>query len=195
MVAARHDAHNVLYLDAPISGGAAKAAEGALTIMASGPKAAFDAAAPALDAMAATVFHLGDVAGPGSAMKSVNQLLAGIHIAAAAEAITYGMSQSIEPADCVDVISKCAGSSWMFENRGPHIVDGDYAPRSAVEIFIKDLGIVADICRESRFPAPLGTAALQQFIAAAGMGHGQEDDAAVAKVYAALAGLSLPKKS
>ena len=182
----------LLYLDAPISGGAAKAANGALTIMASGKPEAFDAAAPALGAVAEKVFRLGDAAGPGSAMKAVNQMLAGVHIAAAAEAMTFGMTQGVEPARCLEVISQCAGTSWMFENRGAHIADGDYAPRSAVEIFVKDLGIVGDIARAARFSAPLTAAALQQFLAAAGMGLGREDDAAVAKVYARNAGLTLP---
>lgn len=180
------------YLDAPISGGAAKAAEGALTVMASGAPEAFEAAAPALDAMAAKVFRLGDEAGAGSAMKVVNQMLAGVHIAAAAEAMTFGMTQGVEPARCLEVISQCAGTSWMFENRGAHIAQGDYAPRSAVEIFVKDLGIVGDIARAARFSAPLTAAALQQFVAAAGMGLGREDDAAVAKVYARNARLTLP---
>jgi 3-hydroxyisobutyrate dehydrogenase/2-hydroxy-3-oxopropionate reductase len=180
------------YLDAPISGGAAKAADGKLTMMTGGKPEAYARAEPALAAMAEKVFRLGDEAGPGSAMKMVNQLLAGVHIAAAAEAITFGMTQGIEPAQCVEVISQCAGTSWMFENRGPHIAGGDYTPRSAVEIFVKDLGIVGDIARQERFAAPLAAAALQQFLAASGMGHGREDDAAVAKVYARNAGLTLP---
>ena len=180
------------YLDAPISGGAAKAAAGELTVMASGSAEAFAAAEPLLEAMAATVFRLGEAAGPASAMKVVNQLLAGVHIAAAAEAITFGMTQGVEPESCLEVISKCAGTSWMFENRGPHIVEGDYQPRSAVEIFVKDLGIVSDVARAARFSAPLTAAALQQFLAASGMGLGREDDAAVAKVYARNAGLKLP---
>ncbi len=180
------------YLDAPISGGAGKAAQGALTVMASGPPAAFDAAAPVLDAMAATVFRLGDDPGAGSAMKAVNQLLAGVHIAVMAEALTFGMTQGVDPARAVEVISQCAGTSWMFENRGPHVVDGDYAPRSAVAIWPKDLGVVLDIARRAGFAAPLTAAAMQQFLAAVGSGLGAEDDAAVAKVYARNAGLALP---
>lgn len=180
------------YLDAPISGGSVKAGQGALSIMASGSNAAFDAAQPALDAMAENVFRLGAAAGVGSALKVVNQMLAGIHIAAAAEAITFGLSLGVDAKTTVDVISKCAGSSWMFENRGPHIVDGDYTPHSAVDIFVKDLGIVSDIARSEKFSAPLSATALQQFVAAAGAGLGREDDAAVAKVYARNAGLKLP---
>ena len=170
-----------------------KAASGQLTIMASGTPQAFDCARPVLDALAEKVFELGNAAGPGSAMKVVNQLLAGVHIAAAAEALTFGISQGIEASDCVDVISQCAGTSWMFENRGPHIAQGDYTPHSSVEIFVKDLGIVSDIARQSRFAAPIAATALQQFIAASGMGLGGEDDSAVAKVYAAQANLTLPE--
>ncbi|MGP9806296.1 L-threonate dehydrogenase [Paracoccus sp. NSM] len=182
----------LLYLDAPISGGSGKAASGQLSIMASGTQAAFAAARPALDAMAATVFELGDAAGPGSAMKAVNQMLAGVHIAAMAEAITFGMTQGIAPDTFLDVIRQCAGTSWMLENRAPHIVAGDYTPHSQVNIWPKDLGIVLDIARDARFAAPITAAALQQYLAAAGMGLGQQDDAAVAKVYARNAGLTLP---
>lgn len=189
---ARCAAHGVLYLDAPISGGAAKAASGRLSVMASGTDAAFAAAKPVLDATAETVFTLGDSAGAGSAMKTVNQLLAGVHIATMAEALTFGMTQGVSPDKFVEVISKCAGSSWMLENRAPHIVAGDYTPLSAVNIWPKDLGIVLDIAKSAQFSAPITAAALQQFIAAAGMGFGGEDDAAVAKVYARNAGLTLP---
>lgn len=182
----------LLYLDAPISGGSVKAGQGSLSIMASGSDAAFEAAQPALDAMAENVFRLGDAAGAGSALKVINQMLAGVHIAAAAEAITFGISQGVDPQTTVDVISKCAGSSWMFENRGPHIAAGDYTPHSAVDIFVKDLGIVSDVARAAKFSAPLSATALQQFIAAAGAGYGREDDAAVAKIYARNAGLKLP---
>ena len=182
----------VLYLDAPISGGAAKAANGQLSVMASGSSDAFAAAKPVLDATAETVFTLGDSAGSGSAMKSVNQLLAGVHIATMAEALTFGMTQGVTPEKFVEVISKCAGSSWMLENRAPHIVDGDYTPLSSVNIWPKDLGIVLDIAKAASFNAPITEAALQRFIAAAEMGLGAEDDAAVAKVYARDANLKLP---
>lgn len=182
----------VHHLDAPISGGSLKAASGTLSVMASGTPDAFAAARPILEAAAETVFELGDRAGAGSAMKAVNQLLAGVHIATMAEALTFGMTQGIAPAQFVEVISKCAGSSWMLENRAPHIVAGDYTPHSQVNIWPKDLGIVLEIARSAQFCAPITEAALQQFLAAAGMGLGREDDAAVAKVYARSAGLSLP---
>ncbi len=189
---ARCQALGLHYLDAPISGGSVKAANGQLSIMASGTPAAFTALRPVLDSIAETVFELGDSAGAGSAMKAVNQLLAGVHIATMAEALTFGMTQGVTPDKFVEVISKCAGTSWMLENRAPHIVAGDYTPHSSVNIWPKDLGIVLDIAKNARFSAPITAAALQQFVAAAGMGLGQEDDAAVAKVYARNAGLTLP---
>ncbi len=189
---ARCNALGLHYLDAPISGGSVKAAKGQLSVMASGTPEAFKAAKPMLQATAETVFELGDAAGAGSAMKAVNQLLAGVHIATMAEALTFGMTQGVAPEKFVEVISKCAGSSWMLENRAPHIVAGDYTPHSSVNIWPKDLGIVLDIAKSSSFSAPITAAALQQFVAAAGMGFGGEDDAAVAKVYARNAGLTLP---
>lgn len=191
-LAGRCKEYDVLYLDAPISGGAVKAAAGKLSIMASGKPETFAAARPALDAMAETVFELGDEVGPGSAMKAVNQLLAGVHIASMAEAMTFGMKQGIAAERIVEVITASAGNSWMFENRAPHVVAGDYFPHSAIDIWLKDLGIVMDIARSERFSAPLTAAALQQFVAASGSGLGQEDDAAVAKVYARNAGITLP---
>jgi putative dehydrogenase len=191
-MAAQCKASELFYLDAPISGGAIKAAAGKLSVMASGEPAAFSGARMALDAIAETVFELGDEAGAGSAMKAVNQLLAGVHIAAMAEAMTFGIAQGIEADVIVDVISKCAGTSWMFENRAPHVVVGDYTPRSSVDIWPKDLGIVLAIAKDSKLSAPLTSAALQQFVAASDAGLGGEDDAAVTKIYAQNANINLP---
>ena len=191
-MATKCDSHGVHYLDAPISGGSIKAAQGGLSVMASGTRPAFDAADPVLKAMAETVFELGDAAGAGSAMKAVNQLLAGVHIATMAEAMSFGMTQGVTPQAFLDVISKCAGTSWMLENRAPHVVDGDYTPRSQVNIWPKDLGIVSDIASASGFDAPITRAALDQYLKAVDMGLGPEDDAAVIKVYARASGLSLP---
>ena len=191
-VAARCAARGIDFLDAPISGGSVKASLGKLSVMASGSTSAFEKSRPALDAMAETVFELGDSAGAGSAMKAVNQMLAGVHIAAMAEAITFGMTQGIDAETFMKVIPRCAGTSWMLENRAPHIVAGDYTAHSAVDIWPKDLGIVLDAARVSKFAAPITAAAMQQFLAASGMGLGREDDAAVAKVYARNASLKLP---
>ena len=183
----------LLYLDAPISGGSKKSAEGKLSYMISGSPKAFEVAKPILDCTSETVFEFGEHVGSGSAMKAVNQMLAGVHIAAMAEAITFGITQGIDPKRFLEVISKCAGTSWMLENRTPHIIDNDYSPKSSINIWPKDLGIVLDIAKNSNFSAPLTAAALQQFISAAGSGLGQEDDAAVAKIYARNAGIKLPQ--
>ena len=183
----------LLYLDAPISGGSKKSAEGKLSYMISGSPKAFEVAKPILDCTSETVFEFGVHVGSGSAMKAVNQMLAGVHIAAMAEAITFGITQGIDPKRFLEVISKCAGTSWMLENRTPHIIDNDYSPKSSINIWPKDLGIVLDIAKNSNFSAPLTAAALQQFISAAGSGLGQEDDAAVAKIYARNAGIKLPQ--
>ncbi len=191
-MAARCADAGALYLDAPISGGAAKAAQGALSIMASGSADAFAAARDVLEAMAETVFELGSEPGAGSAMKAVNQMLAGTHIAAMAEAMVFGMTQGVSPETFLKVIPACAGTSWMLENRGPHIRDHDYAPRSAVDIWPKDLGIVAQIAESAGMDMPLVQAALAQFRAASEAGLGGEDDAAVAKIYAAQAKVDLP---
>jgi putative dehydrogenase len=180
------------YLDAPISGGAQRAAQGELTVLASGSAAAFVKARPALDAMAAKLYELGDAAGLGAAFKMVNQLLAGVHIAAASEAITFAARQGLDLQKVYEVITASAGNSWMFENRMPHVIAGDYKPRSAVEIFVKDLGIVQDMARGAKFPAPLASAALQMFLMAAASGMGRDDDASVARLYGRISGTKLP---
>ena len=180
-------------IDGPVSGGAKKAAEGAMTVMASGKPEAFAAAGEVLDAFAGKVYRLGDRAGIGSTVKMVNQHLAGVHIATACEAMALGMRAGADPAQLYEVICNSAGMSWMFQNRVPHILDGDYRPLSAVNIFVKDLGIVLDAARKLAFPLPLAAAAHQLYLATAAAGHGQEDDSAVIKFYAELAGLELPK--
>lgn len=182
-----------LFLDAPMSGGTIAAEEGRLTFMASGVPAAFAKAEPALSAMAGKVYRLGDEPGIGSTVKSVNQLLAGVHIAVAAEAMAFGVRAGADPRTLYEVISNSAGNSWMFGNRVPHMLDGDYTPRSAVEIFVKDLGLVLDAGRSLRFPLPLASAAHQLFLMAAAAGLGQQDDAAVVKVFEQLAGIEIAR--
>jgi 3-hydroxyisobutyrate dehydrogenase-like beta-hydroxyacid dehydrogenase len=190
----RLDAKGLLLIDAPVSGGAARAAKGELSIMGSGSRAAFKKADAVLKAIAAKVYELGDEAGTGSKVKMINQLLAGVHIAAAAEAIALGIRTGADPKVIYEVISNSAGSSWMFQNRVPHILDGDYTPLSAVNIFVKDLGIVLDSAKKMTFPLPITAAAHQLFLGAAGAGLGYEDDIAVVKVYQAMSGIKLPGK-
>ncbi len=191
-LAERCEAAGLLYLDAPMSGGAARAADGALTFMASGSPAAFARARPVLAATAGKVYELGDAAGIGASFKMVNQLLAGVHIAAACEAITLAQRLGLDIARVYEVITASAGNSWMFENRIPHVLEGDYAPRSAVDIFTKDLGIVADIGRAQKFPTPIAASALQMFLMTAASGMGRDDDASVARLIARVTGLDLP---
>lgn len=179
-------------IDGPVSGGAKKAAEGQMTVMASGRPEAFAAAGDLLERFAGKVYRLGDKAGPGSTVKMVNQHLAGVHIAAACEAMALGLRAGADPQQLYEVICNSAGMSWMFQNRVPHILEGDYTPLSAVNIFVKDLGIVLDAARKLAFPLPLAASAHQLYLGTAAMGLGGEDDAAVVKYYAALAGLALP---
>lgn len=191
-LAARAADMGLQYLDAPISGGAKKAANGELSIMASGSAQAFDLAAGALEAIAAKVHRLGDAPGVGASVKMINQLLAGVHIAAACEAMALAAKMELDLDVVYQVIKGSAGNSWMFENRVPHILEGDYTPLSAVEIFVKDLGIVQDIARQERFPAPIAAAALQMYLATSGAGMGGDDDASLARLYAHLSGAELP---
>jgi putative dehydrogenase len=181
----------ILYLDAPISGGAAKAASGQMTMMTAGSAEAYAKVGAALDAMAAKVYRLGNKAGPGSKVKIINQLLAGVHIAAAAEAMALGIREGVDAKDIYEVITNSAGNSWMFENRMAHVLAGDYTPLSAVDIFVKDLGLVLDTARSSKFPLPLSATAHQMFMQASSAGHGREDDSAVIKIFP---GITLPEK-
>jgi len=122
----------------------------------------------------------------------INQLLAGVHIAAACEAITFAARQGLDLRKVYEVITASAGNSWMFENRVPHVLDGDYAPRSAVDIFVKDLGIIQDMARTAKFPVPVAAAALQMFLMTAGAGMGRDDDASVARLYGRVTQTPLP---
>ena len=182
----------VLYVDAPISGGAARAASGEMTMMTSARPEAYEKVNDILNAMSATVYRLGDRAGIGSKVKVINQLLAGVHIAAAAEAMALGLREGVDPNALYEVITHSAGNSWMFENRMAHVLSGDYQPLSAVDIFVKDLGIVLDMARASKFPLPLSSTAHQMFMQASTAGFAKEDDSAVIKIFP---GIELPKAS
>jgi 3-hydroxyisobutyrate dehydrogenase len=186
----RLQALGLLYLDAPISGGAAKAASGQMTMMTAGTPAAYARCGGTLDAMAAKVYRLGDRAGAGSKVKIINQLLAGVHIAAAAEAMALGLREGVDAAALYEVITHSAGNSWMFENRMAHVLAADYTPLSAVDIFVKDLGLVLDTARATKFPLPLASTAHQMFMQASTAGFGREDDSAVIKIFP---GIELPK--
>ena len=189
----RLDAKGLLLIDAPVSGGAARAAAGELSIMASGSKAAFRKADAVLKAIAVKVYELGEDAGTGSKVKMINQLL-GCDIAASAEAMALAIRVGADPKVVYEVISNSAGSSWMFQNRVPHILDGDYTPRSAVNIFVKDLGIVLDSARKMTFPPASDCGRAPVVPWCGGRRPGYEDDSAVVKMYQAMSGIELPSK-
>nr|WP_255081328.1 NAD(P)-dependent oxidoreductase [Klebsiella pneumoniae] len=179
----------VAAIDAPVSGGAVKAAAGDMTVMASGSDAAFARLAPVLDAVAGKAYRIGSDIGLGSTVKIIHQLLAGVHIAVAAEAMALAARAGIPLETMYDVVTHAAGNSWMFENRMQHVLDGDYSPKSAVDIFVKDLGLVNDTARALTFPLPLATTALNMFTSASNAGFGREDDSAVIKIFN---GITLP---
>jgi len=182
------EAMGLAMLDAPASGGAKRAADGTLTLMVSGAPEVFARARPALDAMASRVFDCGSSAGLGSAAKMVNQLLCGVHIAAAAEALHLAERAGMDPAKMLEIIGVSAGNSWMFGDRGPRMLQDDPAVTSAVDIFVKDLGIVLGEGRALKAGLPLSATAMQMFLAASGLGHGAADDSQVIRAYRALNG-------
>jgi 3-hydroxyisobutyrate dehydrogenase len=122
----------------------------------------------------------------------INQLLCGVHIAAMGVAMVLAIRAGVDAKTIYEVISNSAGSSWMFRNRDPHIVDNDYSPLSAVDILVKDLGIVLETGMALTFPLPIAASAHRMFLAASSAGYGREDDAAVVKVYRDLTGIKLP---
>jgi len=174
------------YIDAPVSGGRIGAEKGTLTVMAAAPKAVFDRLQPLLHAMGSKLFYLGEEAGKGSQMKVINQLLCGVHIAAAGEALAMA-KQSGLPLDVThEVLMSGAASSWMLGDRGKRMVTESFDDvASAVDIFVKDLGLVIDAARGAKFPAHLAHTAFLQFTQASSRGWGKKDDSAVMKNYQA----------
>jgi len=182
-------------VDAPVSGGIPGATAGTLAVMASGHPEAFARVEPLLDVMGGNIFNMSDECGYGAMMKVVNQLLCGVHLVAAAEALALGTQAGLDSQRIFDVISTSAANSWMFQDRGSRMVSGDYTTTSAVEIFVKDLGIVLETGKTGRFPTPLAAAAHQLFVMASATGHGAEHDSAVVKVYEQLTGIEVKSKS
>lgn len=192
-LAARVEASGRHFVDAPVSGGATAATAGTMTIMASGSDAAMARARPVLEKFAARIFHLAPAPGIGSTVKMINQLLAGVHLAAAGEAMALAIRAGADPRTVYEVISGAAGASWMFNDRMPRMLAGDDTPKSAVNIFVKDLGIVLDAGRSLEFPLPMASAAHQLFLAAAAAGYGTRDDGFLLRVWERLAGIELPR--
>ncbi|CAH9075882.1 unnamed protein product [Cuscuta epithymum] len=181
-------------VDAPVSGGVKKASNGTLTIMASGTEEALKHCGSVLSALSEKLYIINGGCGAGSSVKMVNQLLAGVHIASAAEAMAFGARLGLDTRLLFDVIKNSEGTSWMFENRTPHMVVNDYTPLSALNIFVKDLGIVSRECSLRRVPLHLSNLAHQIFLAGSAAGWGRLDDAAVVKVYETLTGVAVQGK-
>ena len=174
------------FIDAPVSGGVVGADGGTLSIMAAAPKATFARHADMLRTMGSGLVHVGETPGQGAAMKIVNQLLCGVHIAVAAEGLAFAERQGIDPALALEILSGSAASSWMLKNRGPRMVGDDASVASAVDIFVKDLGLVLDAGKSAKMGLPLAALAHQSFLAASGMGLGARDDSQVIAAYRAL---------
>lgn len=173
-------------VDAPVSGGINGARGATLTIMVGAAEEDFARAKPVLDAMGDKVFHVGTKPGQGATVKTVNQLLCGVHIAAAAEALSLAEKAGIDGALLFEILGGSAASSWMLKDRGPRMLLDDAPVASAVDIFVKDLGIVLDAGRSTRTALPLAAAAHQMFLASSGLGHGARDDSQVVRAYRAL---------
>lgn len=181
-------------VDAPVSGGVKRASEGTLTIMASGTDEALTCTGAVLSALSEKLYVIRGGCGAGSGVKMINQLLAGVHIASGAEAMAFGARLGLNTRMVFDFVKNSGGTSWMFENRVPHMLDNDYTPYSALDIFVKDLGIV---CRESsslKVPLHIATVAHQLFLAGSAAGWGRQDDAGVVKVYETLTGVKVEGK-
>jgi len=179
-------------LDAPVSGGPAKARSGQMSMMIGGADASYDRARQVLEAISGTRVRIGNRPGDGSKAKIVNNMLAGVNLAAACEAMAFGIKLGLDPSAIVDVVSASSGGSWIFADRMPRVLSNDYTPRAALDILKKDLTIIKQVALELGFPAPMASAGQQVFVDASAMGLGTEDDAAVVKLYQALTGIALP---
>ena len=192
-IAGRLDEMGLMTIDAPVSGGQVGAEAGTLTIMASGADAAFDLARPMLSAIAGKVYRLGTENGAGATYKVVHQLAAGVNLAAAAELMALGAKAGCDPATLFEIVNRSAGNSWMLENRGPRMMEQCPAVTSAVDLFVKDIGLALDLGDSSKIPLPLAAAAHQMFVGASAMGHGSDDDSLVIRAYEALSGAPVHK--
>jgi 3-hydroxyisobutyrate dehydrogenase len=175
-------ARGLRLVDAPVSGGTARAGTGELTVMASGPPEAVDAARPVLSVLGAQLSVVGPNPGDGQRVKLVNQLLCGVHIAAAAEALAFAEAQGLDPAACWEVIRHGAAASFMLDDRGARMLQPGGDVRSALDIFVKDMGLVVGAARERDFATPLAQAAERLYQAGSAAGLGRSDDSTVIEV-------------
>ena len=172
-------------IDAPISGGPVRARNGDLLVVVGATPDAMAAAQPVLNALSSTLTIVGPRAGDGQALKAINQLLAGVHIAAAAEAIALARGLGLDPAVVIEALSQGAGGSFMFADRGPRMLQaytGGAEVKSRVDIFVKDMGIVTTVGHTAHVPLPLAAAAQQLYLIAEAAGLGAHDDSSVVTI-------------
>ena len=169
-------------VDAPVSGGVRRAGEGDLLVMVGGADSAVQRVQPVLNAMAGHAPVVGPAPGDGQKVKLVNQLLCGVHIAAAAEALAYAEAMGLDAAATWQVIREGAAASFMLNDRGERMVQPSDEVKSALDIFVKDMGLVLDAGRATSFPSPLASAAEQLFLAGHRAGLGRRDDSSVIEV-------------
>lgn len=181
---------NIAYLDAPVSGGEVGATAGELSIMAGGPDEIFERCRGALEVMGANIYHVGQRAGDGQAVKMINQLMVAVHNAVAAEALTFGARLGLDQALLLEIISHSAGNSWIFSNRGPRMVERAFTPpKSALHILVKDIGFVIDAADRLGHPLVLGSAAHQLYKSAAAQGLADLDDSILVELAERMAGM------
>lgn len=187
-LARRVEAAGRRFLDAPVSGGTAGAQQGSLSIMVAGDEEVFETARPVLAAIGERLFHVGQHPGQGATVKTINQLLCGVHIAVVAEALSLAAKLGVAPEVVLEIMGGSSASSWMLQNRGPRMLEAEPEVTSAVDIFVKDLGIVMDAGREAKAALPLAAVAHQLFLATSGRGDGAADDSQVIRTYALMNG-------
>ena len=182
-IADRFAAQGVQVVDAPVSGGVARATTGDLLMMVSGSEQALTTVRPLLDAMSSKAPVVGADPGEGQKVKLVNQLLCGVHIAAAAEALAYAEALGLDAEACWEVIRHGAAASFMLDDRGERMVHGaGEQVKSALDIFVKDLGLVLAAARENVYPAPLASVVEQLYLTGRRAGLGSADDSTLIQV-------------
>ena len=187
-IAARVTATGRAFIDAPVSGGVVGAEAATLSIMAAAPAEVLATLRPVLDRLGDKVFHVGTEPGQGATVKAVNQLLCGVHIAATAEALSLAEQVGVDLAVVLEILSGSSASSWMLRDRGPRMLEDEPRVTSAVDIFVKDLGIVLEAGRGAKAALPLASLAHQLFLSTSGRGEGARDDSQVIGAYRALNG-------
>jgi L-threonate 2-dehydrogenase len=193
--AARFDAIGVPLLDAPVSGGPQRAAEGTMTMMLAGNAHAIERCAALVAAVAGKHFVVGETPGAAATFKVLNNQLAAANLAAGAEAMALAMRAGIDPRLFLEVVSASSGASWIFGDRMARRLDGDRGPRASMTLLAKDSGIAVDAAAALGFDAPLARAAHQAFAAAVAAGYAAADDSALLDYYLAHAGGATPQGS